>query len=153
MGNCDSVSNAYQNSIPLISAIVGATYAVLSPLIIILNALVMASFIATKQVYLNTTNLLTMCLCLSDLFNGAVTLSLLAYALLHYPSTNNCSAVMIGQIASTFFPVLSAIITLLIAIDRYLNMNPKLDRHSRCYRLFQRPYIYCLLAFLTIIVL
>ena len=153
MGNCDSVANVYRSGFPLISTITGAAYAVLSPLTFCLNALLMASFIATKQVYLNTANFLIMCLCLSDLLNGAVTLPLLAYAVLGDPKTNDCSAVMIGQVASIFFPVISGSITLLIAVDRYLNMNPNLDRRSRCYQVFQRPCIYWLLAFLTISVL
>ena len=150
MGNCDSAANVYQSSFPLISTITGAAYAVLSPFAFCLNALLMASFIATKQVYLNTTNFLIMCLCLSDLLNGALTLPLLAYGLLNDPSTNNCSAVMFGQVAGIFLPFLSGIITLLIAIDRYLNMNPNLDRRSRCYKVFQIPYVYFLLAFLAI---
>ena len=91
-----------------------------------------------------------MCLCLSDLLNGAVALPLLAYAVLPNHSSNNCAAVMIAQIAGFLFPVLSGIITLLIAIDRYLNMNPNLDRRSRCYKLFERPHVYFLLTFLSI---
>ena len=153
MGNCDSVVNVYQSSFPLISTIIGTAYAVLSPLTLGLNAVLIASFIATKQIYLNTTNFLIICLCLSDLLNGVVTLPLLAYAVLSDTGANNCSAVMIGQIASVFFPVLSGNITLLIAVDRYLNMNPNLERRSRCYKVFRRPCIYWLLAFLTISVL
>ena len=153
MGNCDSVANVYQSRFPLTSTITGAAYAVLSPLALCLNALLMASFIATKQVYLNSTNFLIMCLCLSDLLNGTVTLPLLAYALLNDPSTNDCSAVMIGQVAGVLFPLISGGITLLIAIDRYLNMNPNLDRRSRCYKVFQRPYLYYFLAFMAISVL
>ena len=153
MGSCDSLANFYQSSFPLVSTITGIVLALLSPLTVCLNALLMASFIATKQVYINATNFLMMCLCLSDLLNGAVALPLLAYAVLHNHSTNNCSTVMIAQIASFLFPVLSGIITLLIAIDRYLNMNPNLDRRSRCYKLFQRPYLYRLLTFLSISIL
>ena len=135
------------------SAITGLVFAVLAPLTVVLNALLMTSFIATKQVYLNATNFLIMCLCLSDLLTGVVALPLMAYAGLDNSSTKNCMVVITGQVTSFFFPVLSGSITLLIAIDRYLNMNPNLDRRSRCYKIFQRPYVYCLLAFLTLTIL
>ena len=155
MGNCDSVANVSQgqSSFPLTSTITGIVFAVLSPLTVCINASLMVSLVATNQVYINTTNFLIMCLCLSDLLSGAVAFPLLAYSLLKNHTTNNCTAIIIGQIAGISLPVLSLGITLLIAIDRYLNMNPSLDRRSRCYNMFQRPYIYFLLVFLAISIL
>ena len=132
MGNCDSVAKVSQDqsSFPLISTITGVLFAALSPLTVCINTSLMVSFAATNQVFLNTTNFLIICLCLSDLLCGALALPLLAYALLKDHISSTCSATMIGQVAGIFLPVLSGSIMLLIAIDRYLNMNPSLDRRS-----------------------
>ena len=150
METCGSLSEIYQNSFPFVLSIMGVSSAIFSPITVCLNALLMASFIATKQISLNTTNFLIMFLCLSDLVNGAVPMPLLASLLLSNDGMMRCTRSAIGKMTFFFFSYLSGTTTVLIAIDRYLNMNPNLERHSRLYKVFQKPYIYYLLAFVTI---
>lgn len=63
--------------------------------------------------------------------------------------TRRCISFEIAQVTTGYFGFASATITVLIAIDRYLNMNPNLERRSKFYKVFQAPYIYYLLALLT----
>ena len=153
METCGSLSEIYQNSFSFVLSIMGVSSAIFSPITVCLNALLMASFIATKQVSLNTTNSLIMFLCLSDLVNGAVPMPLLASLLLSNHGMARCLRSAIGKLTFFFFSYLSGTITVLIAIDRYLNMNPHLERHSRLYKVFQKPYIYYLLVIVAIIML
>ena len=129
----------------------GISLAIFAPITVLLNALLIASFIATKQVHLNTTNFLIMCLSLSDLLNGAVAMPLVASILYKIDLNKNCDIFNPAQATNGFFVALSAILTVLIAIDRYLNMNPNLEeRSSRCAKVFQRPNIYYLVTGITI---
>ena len=127
--------------------------AIFSPVTIILNSLLIISFIATKQVHQNTSNFLITCLSLSDLLNGAISMPLLSSSLLNIEDVKACRSFRIGQISSSFFNILSGSATFLIAIDRYLNMNPNLERRPRLANLFQSPYIYLLLLALTLFAL
>ena len=121
-----------------------------APMTALLNGLLMTSFIATKQVHLNTSNFLIMCVSLSDLLNGALAMPLLASFLYEINFKKSCDIFKPAQAANNFFATLSSILTLLIAIDRYLNMNPSLERSSRCAKVFQRPKIYYLVTFIAI---
>ena len=147
---CASLSEIYHSSFPFVVTMVGIGSAILSPITVCLNTLLMASFIAKKQVSQNTSNFLIMFLCLSDLVNGAVAMPLLASILLSNHGKTRCIRSTIGNLTFYFFNFLSATITVLIAIDRYLNMNPHLERQSRLYKVFQKPQIYYLLAFVAI---
>ena len=149
MVNCGSLAAIYENSFPFVSTIMGLSCAILSPMTVCFNALLMVSLIATKQIYINTTNFLIMCLCLSDFLNGAVPMPLLASVNLNNDDTRRCIGCQTAQVTTGCFGFASATITVLIAIDRYLNMNPNLERRSRFYKVFQAPYIYYTLAFLT----
>ena len=149
MVNCGALAEAYLNSFPFVSNIMGISLAIFAPMTVLLNALLMASFVATKQVHLNTSNFLIMCLSLSDLLNGAVTMPLLASGLYKIDLKKSCDIFNPAQAINGFFATLSAILTVLIAIDRYLNMNPNLERSSRCAEVFKRPNIYCLVTVIT----
>ena len=148
MVNCGSLAEIYKNSFPFVSTVMGWSCAILSPMTVCINALLMASFIATKQVHINTTNLLIMCLCLSDFLNGAVPMPLLASVHLSNVDTRRCIGFQTAQVTTGCFGFASATITVLIAIDRYLNMNPNRERRSRVYKVFQAPHIYYILAFM-----
>ena len=149
MEGCGYLLDFYQNTFPIVLTIMGVCNAILSPITVCLNALLMASFVATKQVNLNTTNFLIMLLCLSDFINGAVPMPLLASILLSNHGMTTCIRFAIFRLTFFFFSFISATITVLIAIDRYLNMNPHLERHSWLYKAFQKPYIYYLFAFVA----
>ena len=127
----------------------GLSCAILSPITMSLNALLMVSFIATKQVSLNTTNFLIMCLCLSDFLTGAVPMPVLASVQFSNDDTIRCIGFKTAQVTTGCFTFASVFLTVLIATDRYLNMNPNIERRSRCYKVFQAPYIYYFLAFVT----
>ena len=60
--------------------------------------------------------------------------------------TIRCIGFQTAQVTTGCFGFASVFLTVLIATDRYLNMNPNFERHSRFYKVFQAPYIYCLLA-------
>ena len=153
MGNCGALAEIIQVSFSFVQPIIGITMAIFSPVTIILNLLLIISFIATKQVHQNTSNFLITCLSLSDLLNGAISMPVLSSSFFNIEDTKVCRSFLIGQISSSFFNMLSGAVTFLIAIDRYLNMNPNLERRSRLANLFRRPYIYLLLLVLALCVL
>ena len=151
MKNCGALAGSYLNSFPFVSNVMGISLAIFAPITVLLNALLMASFIATKQVRLNTSNFLIMCLSLSDLLNGAVTMPLVASILYKFDLNKSCEIFNPVQATNGFFVAFSAILTVLIAIDRYLNMNPNVgERSSRCAKVFQRPNIYCIVTGIAI---
>ena len=153
MENCGVLAESYRNSFPFVSNVMGISLAIFAPITVLLNALLMASFIATKQVYLNTSNFLIVCLSLSDFLNGAVTMSFLASILYKIDLKKSCDIFNTVQITSGFFATLSSILTVLIAVDRYLNMNPHLGRSSRCVKVFKMPNIYFLVTIIAIAIL
>ena len=150
MENCRARVEIYHNSFPFVPNVVGISLAIFAPITVFLNALLMASFIATKQVHLNASNFLIMCVSLSDLLNGAITMPLLASGLFEIDLKKGCGILNPAQAANGFCATFSAILTVLIAVDRYLNMNPNLERSSRCAKVFQRPKIYYLVIFIAI---
>ena len=153
MESCGYLLEFHQNTFPIVLTITGVCNAIFSPITVCLNAFLMASFVATKQVNLNTTNFLIMLLCLSDLINGAVSMPLLASILLSDHGMTRCFRFAIVRLTFYLFSFTSATITVLIAIDRYLNMDPHLERHSWLHKAFQKPNIYYLLAFVATILL
>ena len=153
MENCGALAEIIQKSFPFVPSIMRITIPIFSPFIIILNTSLIVSFVATKQVHLNTSNFLIMCLSLSDLLNGVITIPVLSFSLHKMDDMKSCSGFVTGQISSSFFSLLSAALTFLIAIDRYLNMNPNLERRSRFAKVFQEPQIYYLLITVTLGVL
>ena len=60
-----------------------------------------------------------------------------------------CIRFKIAQVTSGCLGFVSVFLTVLIAVDRYLNMNPNLERLSRFYKIFQAPYIYYVIALVT----
>ena len=149
MLDCGPLPVVYQSSFPFVSTVMGLSSAILSPMTVCFNALLVASFIATKQVHINTTNFLIMCLSISDFLNGAVPMPLLAIFLLSNDAAGRCIGFKITQVTSGCLGFVSVFLTVLIAVDRYLNMNPNLERSSRFYKVFQPPYIYYAIAFVT----
>ena len=115
-----------------------------SPITILLNLSVIISFIATKQVTQNTSNILIFGLNLYDFTAGMLTMPLTANVLLS--KRENCikSKLIIllhGNGHSSF------LLTVLLALDRYLHMNPDILNHpSRVKTILKVPNIYVVLA-------
>ena len=128
--------------------IAAAFYGIYSPVIVFSNILLFTSFLFTKQIWLNNTNFLIVCLSISDAINGFLVLPLHVYFFFVFDelTPNYCTWAIALQSLLVIFYELSGLITFLITVDRYLHMNPNLERPSRVARLFDRPKVYILLA-------
>ncbi len=119
----------------------GIVFAVFAPCSAIINGLLVVSFIATKQVNLNSSNFLIFWMSIVDFINGSIGFSLLAAAQLE-PGFDKATPSTIVY----FLGQWSGIITLLIAIDRYLHINPNINERSyRAEKVFKKPWLYCLI--------
>ena len=123
-----------------------------SPITILLNLVLIASFIATRQATKSTANILIMVVSFSDLATGAISMPLLASVLLDINGENFCikskALLLIG--ANSHF---SAVLTMLLAMDRYLHMNPDIQNHqqSRIQIIFKKPNIYFIIVIIFIL--
>ena len=126
----------------------------MSPIIVILNVLLIVAMIVTKQATQNTSNFLIICLSVSDLISGAISLPLLAYVLLSINSEIGCNLPNALAITGSCFGNFSAIITVLTAVDRYLHMNPNIrHRPSVLNKIFKLPNVICLVAMVLMLTL
>ena len=123
-----------------------ATLLAFSPITILLNLSLIISFIATKQVTQNTSNILIFALNLYDLTAGMFTMPLTANVLLSNDSSDTC-------IKSKLLIILSCngqssiFLTVLLALDRYLHMNPDIhSRPSKMKKALKTPNVYVVLA-------
>ena len=124
---------------------VAAILATCAPVIVTLNALLIAAFIATKQVMLNTSNFLITCQSLMDMLIGAIAVPLTATVYI-LPS-ENCLLKTTAAISGAVLPASSWGISLLIVVDIYLHMNPDFrSKPSKLAKFFERPRIYCSLV-------
>ena len=140
MSNCSYISSwliFYKHKIPYAAILV-----ILSFIAIILNLTLIVSFIATRQVTKNTSNILIFALSLSDLATGVVSMPLVASILLDKKAVDLC-------IKSKVFIILSGngqysvLLTVLLAVDRYLHMNPNIqNRPSLMRKILKKPNIY-----------
>ena len=108
----------------------GITYSVYCPLIVISNLVLITAFIVTKQATKNTSNLLIMCVSFSDLVNGAVIMPMFAYIYFNPDTDNTCTIAKVLIVLGGTLVNFSAILTVLLAIDRYLHMNPDIQNKS-----------------------
>ncbi len=143
----------YPESYPIyLSRIICAIYAIYCLVIVTVNALLIASFFATKQSMRNTSNLLIVCLSISDFLIGAVLMPLQFLGSLWFDSKRICSVMKVSLPLLYFFPGISFLMMMLLAIDRYIHMNPNvIENDSKIAQFFRRPRIYILIfACLTI---
>ena len=108
-----------------------AVYMTISiPITILINSLLIKAFIATKQVWLNTTNFLIVCSSISDILSALIPMVLKAvwfynphaeYGCIYENSTVSLAAFLYGC---------SSTLTVLIAVDRYLHMNPDIEKNA-----------------------
>ena len=121
-----------------------------TPITIILNLSLIASFIATRQVTQNTSNILIFALSFFDLTIGVVSMPLTANVLLHLNEDDTCAKSKVLIIFSSSGQA-SMILTAFLALDRYLHMNPNIqNRPSRIKKILKAPNIYYVLAIVFI---
>ena len=127
------------------SRITSVIYGIYCPMIITINAVLIVSFFATKQSMKNTSNLLIVCLSISDCFIGAIVMPLLVIESLWFNS-RYCSIAKVSLPLQYLFGGISLSMTMLLAIDRYIHMEPNvLENESKIAKLFKRPRIYILI--------
>ena len=137
--------NLYRHKVPY-----AAILLIFSPITILLNLILIVSFIVTRQVTQNTSNILLYVLSFSDLAIGAVSMPLTASNLLNMNDDSFCIK---GKVLSVITSInhSSLILTILLAVDRYLHMNPDIqNRPSRFAKILERPYIYYLIVIVFI---
>ncbi len=122
---------------------VGVIYIIYSLVIVIVNTLLIVSLIATKQSLKNSTNFLILCLSINDLAIGLISSPLNSLANLQHDLQKRA---VLGTISMALQPVIggcSVAMTLLLAIDRYLQMDPNFYRSPpRLAKFFKRPRIF-----------
>ena len=138
---------SYPETYPLhASRIICTVYAIYCPVIITINIVLIVSFFATKQSMKNTSNLLIVCLSISDSLIGAVVIPVLIIKLLWFDTEKHCSIVPVFFSLDYLFGGISLTMTMLLAIDRYNHMKPNvLENESKLDKLFKRPRIYFLI--------
>ena len=138
---------SYPETYPIYaSRITCAIYAIYCPVIITINVALIVSFFATKQSMQNTSNLLIICLSISDCLIGAVVMPVLIIESLWFDTEKHSSIVRVYFSLNYVFGGISFSMTMLLAIDRYIHMNPNiLENESKIGNLFKRPRIYFLI--------
>ena len=125
----------------------------MSPVIVILNVLLIVAMIATKQATQNTSNFLIICLSVSDLISGAISLPLLAYLLLGTENKISCIVPKLVAIIGGCVGHFSELLLVLIAIDRYLHMNPNIHHQpSMVQKILKLPNVIYLVAIMFALV-
>ncbi len=138
---------SYPETYPIYaSRITCAIYGIYCPVIIIINVALIVSFFATKQWMQNTSNLLIVCLSISDCLIGVVVMPILVIDSLWFNTEKHCSIVPVSFSLQYLFGGISSNMTILLAIDRYIHMNPNiLENESKFAKLFRRPRIHFLI--------
>ena len=152
MANCLLLFKLYEWETPTYLKTFGIIFFAYCPIIITINAFLISSIIATNQSLRNTSNLLIVFLSISDIIFGATGVPLISIENIWKDHPIVCAMQTVGPALQVFFFNNSIGITILLAIDRYLHMNPDFHRSpSRLAKLFKRPWIFILLF--TIILL
>ncbi len=116
------------------------------PVIIIINAFLISSIIATKQSLKNASNLILICLSASDILCGAICVPLFSIEHIWYEDQRICSMETTSAVLQSFFIGNSIGLTMLLAADRYMHMNPDFQTSPpRLLVLFKRPWIFGLI--------
>ncbi len=120
----------------------GIIFLILSLLTTATNTLLIASLIATKQCTINTTNFLITCLSTSFLLIGIILMPIYSIQYIwHDLETDNLT--MASAVLTAGFSGINLSLILLIAVDRYLHMDPDFHQNStRLKKCFERPQIY-----------
>ena len=122
------------------------------PIVVILNTVLIIAFIATKEAVKNTSNLLIICICFIDLLNGAAIMPLFVYILNNIDRKDICMAIKVMFVAGGTLRNSSGILTTLLAIDRFLHMNPNIqNRPSLLRRVFKSSNIGYIITMVVIV--
>lgn len=150
MAPCNYISIAVDSLPSSAHIVVAAVLTMLIPTTIVMNSLLIAALIATKQVAMNTMNFLLVCLCVSDILNGLLPMLFLAVWFYGHQAIHNCMYENVTLSSISLFYSVSSMLTVLIAVDRYLHMNPDMERRSRLAKFFERPNIYYVVVVLLL---
>ena len=104
------------------------------PIVVILNTVLIIAFIATKEAVKNTSNLLIMCISFTDLLNGAAIMPLFVYILNNIDRKDICSIASVVMVAGGTLGSINFMLTTLLAIDRFLHMNPNIQNRPSLLR-------------------
>ena len=102
----------------------GIVFCFVAAYTVLVNIALIVSLVKTRQVN-KKSNVLILILSISDLVTGGVCLPFTVTMFIKYPFKRHCILEVIHQ-ATEFFLVLSAYMTVTIAVDRYVNINPNL---------------------------
>ncbi len=137
---------SYPDSYPVVARVIISTiFAIYCPLIITVNAVLIASFIATKQSIRHTSNLLIVCLSSSDCLLGFL-MPLMPIESVASGSEWFCTLNRVSTTLQSFVCGTSLGMTMLLATDRYFHMNPNFQRNPpKIAKLFKWPRIFILI--------
>ena len=150
MAVCNYVSITVQSLPPSLNNAMAVWITILIPITILINSLLVKAFIATKQVWLNTTNFLIVCLSTSDILSALIPMVLAAVWFYDPHAEYGCIFENSLLSSSACLYSCSSTLTVLIAVDRYLHMNPDIEKRSKLLKLFDRPKIYGVVAVLLL---
>ncbi len=123
----------------------GVIQLIYCPVITAVNVLLIVSLYATKQSFRCPSNFLILCLTLSDGLTGAMLMPLAGYLNIFIDSKSFCATQTASYTLRIFLAGTSQCMTMLLAVDRYLHMNPNFHRSPpRLAKFFQPPRIYFL---------
>ena len=132
---------------PIASRVFATILMLYAPVTIASNGALIASLIGTKQVKNTVSNTLFIVLGILEGINAATTMPLLANFLFKQGRTENCALDRATQFGLGFFFSMPPYITVMIAVDRYIHMNPDIGAsESRLAKAFKRPRVYVILA-------
>ena len=115
------------------------------PVVTAANVLLIVSLYATKQSFRCPSNFLILCLTLSDGLTGAILMPLAGYLNIFIDSKSFCATQTASYSLRIFLAGTPQCMTMLLAVDRYLHMNPNFHQSpSRLAKFFQPPRIYFL---------
>ena len=118
--------------------------------IILSNLCVIVSLIKTKQ-RSNTSSYLIIILSLSDCLTGCISVPLTIVLYTEYQKQTNCELQIATHFFASLFSIVSAFMTVLLAIDRYINIDPHLKYlGSRIKTWFSYPKINRIVLFAVI---
>ena len=149
MFNCVNSSSYSESACRLKNQSLGFFHAILSPVIFSLNLLLIVAFFKTKQAMSNSSNFLIMCILASDLLNGAIAVPLVSY--FNFTSEPpGCNMPPEYEAMLSFFGSTTFLLTIVLAADRYIHMNPSIERPTKCARIFKRPYLYVIVTLVVV---
>ncbi len=115
------------------------------PVVTAVNVLLIVSLYATKQSFRCPSNFLILCLTLSDGLTGAILMPLAGYLNIFIDSKSFCATQTASYTLRIFLAGTSQCMTMLLAVDRFLHMNPNFHRSPpRLAKFFKPPRIYFL---------